>query len=150
MEYQYPDNKSNRGSSNKFLNVCSYILNIVLLAFVLIHFLIAHKSSEPTRDDVDIKARITEVILEKERARLPLIIQEFAAENITIDSLVFTGEEDGYLVCTIEKSPSITYGKEAKNKAKPLYVQVSLDIRKKDFRWYTDWDKAKLENLMNY
>ena len=146
MEYQYPGNKS---SSTKFFNVCSYILNIVLLAFVLIHFLTAHKSSEPTNDDVDIKARISEVILEKERAELPLRAQELGVSTMTIDSIVFTGEEEGYLVCTVENK-SFNYGLEFENNTKPLYVKVNIDANKKGVRWYTDWRKAALENLLDH
>lgn len=146
MEYQYPGNKS---SSTKFFNVCSYILNIVLLAFVLIHFLTAHKSSEPTNDDVDIKARISEVILEKERAELPLRAQELGVSTMTIDSLVFTGEEEGYLVCTVEKK-TYSYGTRSKQKTKPLYVKISIEVDGNGVRWRTDWRKAALENLLDY
>ena len=91
------------------LTTISVILNIAFIAYFVMEYsgkLDGLPASEPTaeKEVVDPIAQIKEIVLERERAKLPLTTQEYSeVHSIKIDSLVLTKDTspyEGYLVTT--------------------------------------------------
>jgi hypothetical protein len=110
------------------------------------------KAPSVDRNSAEFKEKVAAVIIEKESTELPLRAQEFGADKISIDSLVFTGDESGYLVCKVEETDKYgiySYGEEPKPSIKTIYVEVeNIKANKRGVRWYTNWQKAFLTSLL--
>lgn len=133
----------------KILNICSYILNAILIIYLIVSL---SKVSSVDNYSAEFKEKVAAAIIEKESAELPLRAQEFGADKISIDSLVFTGENTGYLVCKVEETDKYGiygYGEEPKPSIKTIYVEVdNIKANKRGVRWSTNWQKAFLTSLL--
>jgi hypothetical protein len=146
MEYY---EKKSVSPTKKILNICSYVLNAILIIYLIVSL---SKAPSVDRNSAEFKEKVAAVIIEKESTELPLRAQEFGADKISIDSLVFTGDESGYLVCKVEETDKYgiySYGEEPKPSIKTIYVEVeNIKANKRGVRWYTNWQKAFLTSLL--
>lgn len=136
----------------KFLNILSYVLNIVLIA-ILVHTYFG-KGINASENKIE---GIKSGIVERERADIPMKIQQFEhVYGITIDSLVLTNNIEpysGYLVTTwdLDEKQNLTtsqwaangYKDKYKRKQKTVYVEIS-DIKTsgRTMNWQDNWISA--------
>ena len=129
------------------LTTISVILNIVFIAYFVMEYsgkLDEQPASEQAaeKEVVDPIAQIKEIVLERERAKLPLTTQEYSeVHSIRIDSLVLTkttSPYEGYLVTTWE------YDDWDVRKKKTVYVEIKYlsTNRNGDTSWNSNWFKA--------
>lgn len=129
------------------LTTISVILNIAFIAYFVMEYsgkIEEQPASEPTaeKEVVDPIAQIKEIVLERERAKLPLTTQEYSeVHSIRIDSLVLTkttSPYEGYLVTTWE------YDDWDVRKKKTVYVEIKYlsTNRNGDTSWNSNWFKA--------
>ena len=142
------------------LTTISVILNIAFIAYFVMEYsgkLDGQPASEPTaeKEVVDPIAQIKEIVLERERAKLPLTTQEYSeVHSIKIDSLVLTkttSPYEGYLVTTwdFDKKVDLSLTEYAANgykdkyvrRKKTMYVEISFlrATTKGEVDWNTDW-----------
>lgn len=137
------------------LNIFSYVLNIILIA-IFVH---TYYGEDINASENEIQG-IKDGIVERERAELPMKIQQFEhVYGITIDSLVLTNNVEpyaGYLVTTwdIDEKQHLTTRQFAANgfedkyirKKKTVYVEIfGIMTIGKTIDWSDDW----LEAYMN-
>ena len=126
------------------LTTISVILNIAFIAYFMMEYsgkLDGQPASEPTaeKEVVDPIAQIKEIVLERERAKLPLTTQEYSeVHSIKIDSLVLTkttSPYEGYLVTTWD------FNSRNVRKKKTVYVEISYlrTNHSGEVNWNTDW-----------
>ena len=126
------------------LTTISVILNIAFIAYFVMEYsgkLDGQPASEPTaeKEVVDPIAQIKEIVLERERAKLPLTTQEYSeVHSIKIDSLVLTkttSPYEGYLVTTWD------FNSRNVRKKKTVYVEISYlrTNHSGEVNWNTDW-----------
>ena len=140
------------------LNILSYLLNIVLIIILVWNKCDnkpIEKHDDPIVEAVDTLQLIKDKVLAKERAELPLRIQEFEhVHNITIDSLVLTSTAEpysGYLVTTWdldEQQPQNArqwaangYKDKFIRKTKEVYVGV-MYVYLDHSQWFSHWEEA--------
>ena len=143
-------------TTKRNLNVCSYILNFVLMA-ILISVLYKQQSGSTVQPVQDKMQGIALCILEKERAELPLRIQEFEhVYDISIDSITFTNNIEphcGYATTTwdIDEEQELNATEWVNNgckdkyirKKKTVYVPLNNVITDGDnVRWNINWISA--------
>lgn len=124
------------------LTTISVILNIAFIAYFVMEYsgkLDGQPASEPTaeKEVVDPIAQIKEIVLERERAKLPLTTQEYSGvRSIRIDSLVLTkttSPYEGYLVTTWD------FEKRNVRKKKTVYVEISY-LHHSNYSGEVDWN----------
>lgn len=140
----------------KVLNICSYALNVI---FVVL-FIWGYFSTRPKTTNEQGIEFIKCGIVEKERAELPLRVQQFEhVYAITIDSMVVTNDVEpysAYLVTTwdIDERQKLTSNQWAANgykdkyirKEKTVYVQVRNIITENGaIKWNAGWHSAYYE-----
>ncbi len=141
MEYY---EKKGVSPTKKILNICSYVLNAILIIYLIVSL---SKTPSVDRNSAEFKEQVAAVIIEKESTELPLRAQEFGVDKIAIDSLVFTDENKGYFVCSVDKTEDYYIG-ESKTKRTTMYVEVEFKANRKGVRWAANWQKAFLTSLL--
>ena len=149
-------------SLKKLLNLISYALNVVFIAFLILGIkgYSNLKTPEDTISTEDKLNSIKECIIQKENANLPLTKQMMNNVNsIKIDSLVITSNIEpysGYLVTTwnITEQVDLSVNEWAANgykdkyvkKNKVVYVEIKNIIAKKngEVTWNNSWTSAYL------
>lgn len=149
-------------SFKKLLNIISYTLNVVFIAFWVIGI---KGMNETTAEEIkpDPIEMIKDVIVTQEKARLPLTKQEFdRVHDITIDSLVITNNTEpysGFLVTTwdMDEKQELTTRQWAANgyedkyirKKKVMYIEVSYirTLPKGEVTWQSDWFETYMQTL---
>lgn len=136
----------------QLLNIFSYLLNIVLIAILVNTYY--GKGINASNDKIQ---GIKNGIVVKERAEIPMKIQQFEhVYDITIDSLVLTNNVEpysGYLVTTwdLDEKQNLTASQWAANgykdkyirKQKTVYVEISqITTSGKKMSWSNDWLSA--------
>lgn len=144
------------------LNILSYVLNVILIASVV--FLLISRGDKSVESRIEPVNQINEIkstILQTERNRLPLRVQENQhVFSIQIDSVVFTNNVEpysGYLITQwdLEEKQDLNVHEWASNNYKDKYVrttkQIYIEIRnaridkKGIVSWDALWDKASLD-----
>ena len=143
-------------SVKKAINILSYTLNVIFIVFLLIAIL-GDETEKPSQEDTF--QSIKECILERERADIPLKVQEYErVYGITVDDMVITSKIEpyaGYLVTTwdLDEKQELTTKQWAANgytdkyvrKQKEVYVEISnITLSKKDgsITWNNAWLSA--------
>lgn len=141
-------------SFKKVINILSYALNVILIIAL---FGLCRQKGVISKQDNSIES-IKEGILQRERADLPLKIQEFdKVYGITVDDFVFTNNIEpysGYLVTTwdFDEKQDITTKEWAANGYKDKYLrkqkQVFVEIynvtvsKNREISWQNNWGAA--------
>ncbi len=141
-------------SLKRWINTCSYILNIIFILLILVG-IFQNKKTNDTLNSLD---KIKECIVEQERSTIPLKVQEYErVHGITIDSMVITGTVmpySGYLVTTwdLEEKQELSLNQYAARgyqdkfirKRKVIYVEVNNILTKANGKvsWQDNWDAA--------
>lgn len=140
----------------KVLNICSYALNVIFIAIFVWGYFLTKTPDAREQTVEDIKS----AIVEKERAELPLRVQQFEhVYAITIDSMVVTNDVEpygAYLVTTwdIDEKQYLTATQWIDNgqrdkyirKQKTVYVQVRNIITENGaIKWNAGWHNAYYE-----
>lgn len=152
-------------SLKKLLNIISYTLNVVFIAFLIIGIkgVNASEQTEELNSTEDTLNSIKECIIQQENANLPLTKQNMDNVNsIKIDSLVITTNIEpysGYLVTTWNITEQVEmnaqewaangYKDKYVKKNKVVYVEIS-NIRAKangEVSWNNNWTSAYLSTL---
>lgn len=152
-------------SFKKLLNIISYTLNVVFIAFLIIGIKGNYDSESPdeTKSTENTIKSIKECIVQQENADLPLTKQSMNKVNsIKIDSLVITTNIEpysGYLVTTWNITEKVDmsaqewaangYKDKYVKENKVVYVEIS-NIRAKsngEVSWNNNWTSAYLSIL---
>lgn len=152
-------------SFKKLLNIISYTLNVVFIAFLIIGIKGNYDSESPdeTKSTENTIKSIKECIVQQENADLPLTKQSLNKVNsIKIDSLVITTNIEpysGYLVTTWNITEKVDmsaqewaangYKDKYVKENKVVYVEIS-NIRAKsngEVSWNNNWTSAYLSIL---
>lgn len=152
-------------SFKKLLNIISYTLNVVFIAFLIIGIKGNYDSKSPdeTKSAENTIKSIKECIVQQENADLPLTKQSMDKVNsIKIDSLVITTNIEpysGYLVTTWNITEKVDmsaqewaangYKDKYVKENKVVYVEIS-NIRAKsngEVSWNNNWTSAYLSIL---
>ena len=147
-------------SFKKLLNLISYALNIVFIAYLILGIK-GYSNFKTPEEAISIEDKlksIKEYIIQQENANLPLTKQEMNEVNsIKIDSLVITTNKEpysGYLVTTwnITKKVDLSVDEWAANgykdkyvkKNKVVYVEIKNIIAKEngEVTWNNNWTSA--------
>ena len=126
------------------LTTISYILNFFFVIYFIMDYSgkldeIIANGPVAQEEAVDPIAQIKEIVLERERAKLPLTTQEYSeVHSIKIDSLVLTkttSPYEGYLVTTWD------FNSRNVRKKKTVYVEISYlrTNHSGEVNWNTDW-----------
>lgn len=136
----------------KFLNILSYVLNVVLIAILAYTYF--GKGINASEKKIE---SIKNSIIERERAEIPMKIQQFEhVYGITVDSLVLTNNVEpysGYLVTTwdLDEKQNLSASRWAANgykdiykrKIKNVFVEISeITTSGKTTEWTDDWFSA--------
>lgn len=152
-------------SFKKLLNIISYTLNVVFIAFLIIGIK-GNTNQENNKEISSVESKlnsIKECIIQQENANLPLTKQNMDNVNsITIDSLVITTNVEpysGYLVTTWNITERVDmnaqewadngYKDKYVKKNKVVYVEIS-NIRAKangEVSWNNNWTSAYISTL---
>lgn len=152
-------------SFKKLLNIISYTLNVVFIAFLIIGIK-GNTNQENNKEISSAESKlnsIKECIIQQENANLPLTKQNMDNVNsITIDSLVITTNVEpysGYLVTTWNITERVDmnaqewaangYKDKYVKKNKVVYVEIS-NIRAKangEVSWNNNWTSAYISTL---
>lgn len=140
----------------KALNILSYSLNVIFIAILIFAFW-GNNEGKSTNNENRI-ASIKECILEREKADIPLKIQQFErVYGITISDIVLTNNIEpysGYLITSwdLDEKQELSAQQWAANgykdkyirKQKEVYVEVSnITISKKgEVSWKDNWSSA--------
>lgn len=152
-------------SFKKLLNIISYTLNVVFIAFLIIGIKGNYDSESPeeTKSTENTIKSIKECIVQQENANLPLTKQSMDKVNsIKIDSLVITTNIEpysGYLVTTWNITEKVDmsaqewaangYKDKYVKRNKVVYVEIS-NIKAKsngEVSWNNNWTSAYLSIL---
>ena len=152
-------------SFKKLLNIISYTLNVVFIAFLIIGIK-GNTNQENNKEISSVESKlnsIKECIIQQENANLPLTKQNMDNVNsITIASLVITTNVEpysGYLVTTWNITERVDmnaqewaangYKDKYVKKNKVVYVEIS-NIRAKangEVSWNNNWTSAYISTL---
>ena len=152
-------------SFKKLLNIISYTLNVVFIAFLIIGIK-GNTNQENNKEISSVESKlnsIKECIIQQENANLPLTKQKMDNVNsITIDSLVITTNVEpysGYLVTTWNITERVEmnaqewaangYKDKYVKKDKVVYVEISNIIAKAngEVSWNNNWTSAYISTL---
>ena len=146
-------------STKKVINIISYSLNVFFIFILLFGLSLGTKKAGPA--DAETLQAIKESIIERERANIPLKIQQFEkVYGITVDDVVLTNSVEpyaGYLVTTwdFDEKQEITTQQWAANgykdkyirKQKEVYVEltdIKASINDGEISWNDNWLSAYL------
>jgi len=135
---------------NRIITIISLILNVILIAYILSGAnLSTNRASKEERaavaeqTEAQKEEEMKTYILKKERAELPVRIQELhGVRNVTIDSVVITNPNlgsthDGYLVTQWE------FDGRYKKGTKTVYVELSFVRTTRDgYDWKSQWSST--------
>lgn len=143
-------------SVKKAINILSYLLNVVFIVLLILG-LRGNKTDDSSKQENTIES-IKQCIIERERADIPLKIQQFEkVYGITIDDMVFTNNIEpyaGYLVTTwdLDEKQNLSTQQWAANgykdkyvrKQKEVYVEVGNVTATKngEVSWQDNWSSA--------
>ena len=143
-------------SVKKAINILSYILNVVFIVLLILG-LRGNKTGSASKQENSIES-IKQCIIERERADIPLKIQQFEkVYGITINDMVFTNNIEpyaGYLVTTwdLDEKQNLSTQQWAANgykdkyvrKQKEVYVEVGNITATKngEVSWQDNWSSA--------
>lgn len=166
-------------SFKKILNICSYLLNGIFIILLIISFLNKHSydnsiydeddlAQENERDydynntnESDLKEKtvnsidfytVGQGIIKREEKELPLRIQKFKVDDITIDDIVITDKTNrpysGYMETTwyYKKKAYVNGSYPNKSHQKTVYVKVfDIDYNLDGYSWRSDWGAAYVD-----
>lgn len=146
-------------SVKKLFNIISYTLNVFFIVILIVGL---KQNRSHQNNQADRMEEIKSMIVERERADIPLLVQRFTeVQNITIDSMVITKNTrpyEGYLVTTWDYNcrEELSIEEWADNgydglfkytpKTETKYVKI-INIMTKlngELEWGSNWESAYL------
>lgn len=142
----------------KTFNIISYVLNVCFIVLLVFGWIIVQKNKpEDSATPEKEKDYIKNIIVERERADIPLLVQRYDnVYDIKIDSLVITQNVKpyaGYLVTTwdFDKDCGITFDEVRKRKyertTRTMYVEITnIEIQENGkVSWNNNWLSAYMD-----